>query len=391
MFTPGRLLLLIIGLLVIVLLAIPAPDERNQGAALSMRSATPRGARGLHDVLRRLGFPVEQRLLPMRQGLDTQAVFVVLDPPMPLTTTEIHRLLQTVRAGASLLALPSPAGQLADSLGVAREQEAVARAADERRRVTDVNSAVLERRWLRHVLRKHTHPPDTTRVYRPPAGALTFDSVRTERGTEPIIVGFPLGRGRVVVAAEPDLFSNFVFREGNAAVRVVRLLEWLQAGNAKRPIIFDEYHHGFGSHANTRVVTTRALTRTGAGRTVLQLAAAGLLLLFALGVRPVKPRARTRIERRSALEHVGALARAYATVRAHARATRLLVRGLRRRHGGLRGPRDEVAYLKALAEHNPEVSGAVQLLANTMEGRPAAPDGEAVTAAILRIERAITS
>ena len=99
---------------------------------------------------------------------------------------------------------------------------------------------------------------------------------------------------------------------------MIRRFRWCACWNgcrraiARGRIVFDEYHHGFGTHANTRAVTVRALTRTGAGRTVLQLALAGLLLLLALGVRPVKPQPRHSIERRSALEHVGALARAYA-------------------------------------------------------------------------------
>jgi hypothetical protein len=88
---------------------------------------------------------------------------------------------------------------------------------------------------------------------------------------------------------------------------------------------------------------------------------------------------------------VGALARAYATVRANARATRLLVRGLRRRHAGLRGPRDESAYLKAIAEAHPEVADDVQMLSATMNGQDSAPGNATVTTAILRIERAITS
>ena len=68
-------------------------------------------------------------------------------------------------------------------------------------------------------------------------------------------------------------------------------------------------------------------------------------------------------------------------MKANARATRLLVRGLRRRHAGLRGPRDEVAYLKAIAETNPELAADVQLLAQTMDRDESAPAGAAVTTA----------
>ena len=70
---------------------------------------------------------------------------------------------------------------------------------------------------------------------------------------------------------------------------------------------------------------------TASGRLLLQLAAAGLILLVALAPRAIPPRDVERIERRSPLEHVDALARAYGQVGATATATTRLVRGLRRR------------------------------------------------------------
>jgi hypothetical protein len=155
--------------------------------------------------------------------------------------------------------------------------------------------------------------------------------------------------------------------------------------------VFDEYHQGFGRHASAMRVARRALLRTPPGRVALQLAAAALLLLIAVAVRPIRPRPRQRIERRSPLEHVTALARAYREVRATDRATRLLVRGVRRRHGGQPSRLDEPAWLRALAERHPVVARDVGVLIGSMAGRPGTHSPETITTAIRHIEQVIST
>src|SRR5690606_14063328 len=123
------------------------------------------------------------------------------------------------------------------------------------------------------------------------------------------------------------------------------------------------------------------------GRMLLQIGAAGLLLLVAVGARPVRPRPPTRIERRSPLEHVHALARAYEAVGLVVRAARLLGRGLRRRHGGHGAPRDEVAYLNALALRHPALAADIATVAAALDRDRTTPDAAAVAAAIHNIER----
>jgi hypothetical protein len=226
------------------------------------------------------------------------------------------------------------------------------------------------------------------RVYAPPAEATVFDRLGTDLGSEPTIAGLPFGRGRIVFVADPDLFRNAIVRNGDAAVQVVRLVEWLADGNARERIVFDEYHQGFGMQASAMRVARRTLVETRAGRVVFQLAIAALVLLLAVGVRPIRPRPRTRFQRRSPLEHVGALARAYAAVHAGGRAARLLVRGLRRRTAGTRGAGDEVAFLQRVADRHPEVVDDVAKLTRSMEQDDTA--GDDVTAAIVRVERALT-
>jgi hypothetical protein len=215
-------------------------------------------------------------------------------------------------------------------------------------------------------------------------------------GWRPAVVGLPLGRGRVVAVADPDLLRNDVLRvcRWNAGVLAVRALEWL-GEPAGRRLVFDEYHHGYGSHADPLGATGRALVRTPPGRLALQLAAAGLVLLAAAGIRPVAPAARRPIERRSPLEHVGALARAYEQVGATRLAARRLVRGLRRRHGvgaqrlggeGAGGADADASFLRQTAARRPALAEDVRRLERALaEG--AREDLAAVGEAAARIDR----
>jgi len=78
----------------------------------------------------------------------------------------------------------------------------------------------------------------------------------------------------------------------------------------------------------------QALTEVPAGRALAQAGLAALVLLAAFAPRALPPAAERRAERRSPLEHVGALAGAYREARATRLVARRLARGLRRRYGG---------------------------------------------------------
>src|SRR4029450_6670951 len=115
----------------------------------------------------------------------------------------------------------------------------------------------------------------------PPAGSKTLASVKTVNGLLadrlPAAIGFPLGRGRVVVAADPDLLRNDVLRvcEWGADVAAVRILEYVSdsapGGGRRQRLVFDEYHQGYGEQPGTMRGIFRYLARTGSGHLVLQL------------------------------------------------------------------------------------------------------------------------
>ena len=119
------------------------------------------------------------------------------------------------------------------------------------------------------------------------------------------------------------------------------------------------------------------LVGTGSGRTLFQLLAAGLILLLAAAPRLIPPRDPESIERRSPLEHVDALGRAYAQVGATRSATARLVRGVRRRvaggatRGGSAGPGPDAsddAFLDRAARDAPRIAGDVALIKKALHG-----------------------
>jgi hypothetical protein len=198
-------------------------------------------------------------------------------------------------------------------------------------------------RKVRFALTSRRALPRDTVVF---LGVLTTEKLTLRR--RPAVLGLPLGRGRVIAMADPWIVRNQLLDEDELVLLPERMLEWT-APSPKARIVFDEYHHGMGRHASVIAAMQRALGDTPVGRAGLQVMLAGLVLLIALGTRPIAPRARMRVERRSPFEHVGALARAYSQVGATRLAARRLVRGLRRRHGGGNRVEDDAAFLRRVA------------------------------------------
>jgi hypothetical protein len=200
------------------------------------------------------------------------------------------------------------------------------------------------------------------------------------------VVGIPFGDGRIVIAADPGRFTNETLRRGLRAVPVVRSIEWV-APDPDTPLIFDEYHHGYRETDDGLMsAALEMVARAPLGRSLLQLCAAALVLLAAVAQRPIRPTRRDRIERRSPLEHVTALSRAYEIAAARARATRLLVHGLQRRHARAVGTRDPESFLARVATRHPGVAQDIDIVTSAMAGN-AAYSAADIAASINAIER----
>jgi len=417
----------LIALLVLAVLIAPGDEEDQPSVSLSTHGTGEWNANGVYAVLKALSRTVEQRETPMRAPLDSAAVYVVLLPPDPLSGRDVSALLDAVRRGAALVTVAERGERLSDSLHieaaytgsfgalraspdtlygaehedhggygpagtVPEPQESAAldtgglparlRAA---MRATHGENARAFHSYLRPTVASDT---DSTRVF--PSDTVTLLSATLVR-THPVVMGRTIGRGRVVVIADGNFLRNGVMSRGDAAVLFTRLLAWADT-TGTLPVVFDEYHQGYGDHGGLGSVISRALTRTVAGRATLQVAIAALILLLAVSVRPIAPVPPVVIERRSPLEHVGALARAYARIGATRLAARRLVRGLRRRHPlAATGALDDDGYLALVRARAPGTSEDAALLARAIRTPLPAAEFVRAGAAIDHIERILTS
>ncbi len=402
-------------LVIVSILLSPEQTPVDREGRLTTYAASPGAARGTYEVSQRLGWKVSRRVTPLTRPLDTAAVYAILDPPIPLSLNETRTMLDAVRRGAGLVYVVENGSPLSDSLRVRHSDTGYTAPRGARDSAAcpgrDSPAATMwydQRVHLYALQATAPMPSDTAaflRLRRSAPGQRSDSSSSsvsaTTRRPPYAAVGFPFGRGRVVAVADPDVFRNDVVRVCRWGIgrQVVGMLDWA-FGGGRPPLVFDEYHQGFGPHASVTRAMAHFLVRTPSGRTVAQVAAAALVLLLALAVRPIVPRERSSIERRSPLEHVAALARAYEQIGASRVAARRLARGLRRRHaagawtriaeGDGRTMDVDAAFLTAVAARYPGAARDVARLRDAEERRVTAVELVAVAQSVERIDGAMT-
>ncbi|MES3034555.1 MAG: hypothetical protein V4813_11225 [Gemmatimonadota bacterium] len=429
-------------LMVLIVLLTPVKDDDGDDRLTTTRFGDG-NARLVADLTRRLGWPVRIPSSPLRGTLDTTVIYAVFDGPTPMSLADRNALLQATRRGARLLLAPQARTPwpLYDSLGlhIGKAGLVTPQPLGECPRETDPLSSLRVRTRM---LTFDTVPRrgESGRPRVPyPAGARTLlasdlrgvpgqsddddDSTSSDEqrrvpptprsdtatGTggdsskiaarrrpaikndapqlRPTMVAFPLGLGRVVALADPDVLRTDQVRNCamGGALSIVRGLEYLSDGT-RRPVVFAE-HYQLVSRDGPAVVLREWLLGSALGRLVLTLLAAALILLLARGRRTLAPVYRQREERRSALEHVDALATAWQTVRGTRTVARLLARGIRRRHAAGRWRTlDDAAFLAALAERHPAVADDVSRLTRAIEVAPAPSDLPALRQAAAHID-----
>ncbi len=410
----------IVALVVLVALLTPVQDDGTE-TRLTTRTYAAGGARLTADLARRLGWPTRSRDVALTGPLDTSVIYAVFDGPVALRAAEVGTLLVAVRAGASLLVAPAangaspildslrlttrrsgpvelhplgecPAGT--DALGALRLRTnmltfdtitAARRRRSEGRAVVPLppGSVALLSSTIVRERRDEATPdsiaPDSAGREPPPA--------INDTTLEPTVIAFPFGRGRIVALADPDVLRTAQVRSctmGSALI-MVRALEFLSPGG-RRPVVFTEYYQTAQTDGPT-VVLREWLTRSRLGRATLTLMAAGLLLLLARGRRTLAPVYRDREERRSALEHVDALATAWRSVRGTRTVARMLARGIRRRHAAGRWRSlDDATFLAALAERHPAIADDAARLTAAIDAPLSPADLPALRAAAAHID-----
>jgi hypothetical protein len=402
---PKVVLPIVAAAILVVALLTPEPTSGRSGdSRLSSRLTSSQGAAVLYELAERLGWQPSQRLTDSIPLGDTTAVHLVLDPALPLSALETRELLDRVRRGAGLVYVLG-GGPLADSLRVRAALGSAGRlVAEDTSRCNERGESVLSdglpfwpdgQTYILAVQWRGAAPPGVETL------ASVRDGINVQSREGPAAVGFPFGRGRVVVVADPDLLRNDVLRvcRWGADVAAVRILEYVSAdppgGGRRDRLVFDEYHQGFGEQPGTFRGIVRFLSGTKSGHLVLQLAGAGLVMLLAIGPRILPPRPTDRIERRSPLEHVDALARAYRAVGATRTATLRLLLGVRRRVeqslGAGASSAGDAAFLDWALTRAPARAADVELIRRALAQPVGRRDLEAVGAALNRLEIALTS
>jgi hypothetical protein len=366
-FTPLRVLSVVVVLLVLFIILAPQPTS-DTGAAFSSYAAGAGGTRALYETLGRLGFAVGRNEKPLASALDSSAVYVLIQPAQPLTAVEENQLISAVRKGA-VLAFTAGDDSFADSLGFKNGtppndyytlgQTTVAGGNPPEDSVADIRSAFQTVFPISATVASVTDTDNQTYLWIDPKRDKNTATDSSQLAS--LVLGHRVGRGYAVIIAPAAILVNQLIRNPRPAIAIVRALEFadtsLPSHSRARRIIFDEYHHGSGSHADVVAAVERALTTTAVGRTVIQLIAAALVLLLAFAVRPLAPVSDPPISRRSPLEHVGALAYAYTQVNARSLGADRLVRGLRRRHPlGLPRSLPNSYYLSVLRDRLPTAS-----------------------------------
>ncbi|MEP6781260.1 MAG: hypothetical protein ABJC26_15290, partial [Gemmatimonadaceae bacterium] len=208
-------------------------------------------------------------------------------------------------------------------------------------------------------------------------------------------------------ASDPDAFRNDAIRDcrNRLDLTVVHAMEYLRGGsfNSRNRIAFDEYHQNTGITAGVMATVRRYLGGTPSGHAVLQLCIAGLLLMLAYATRTLSPRdLGDRVERRSPLEHVDALSRAYMQVGASRTAVTRLLSGLRRRmeRGTGRNPANAARrgaskdggeeFLARISSVKPALSTDVNTVRHALNNKVNNTELLEVGRAIERIEAALT-
>ncbi len=386
---------------------------RSGDPRLSTLSTEALGASLAYDLAGRLGWRVERQ---MRAGMpsDPAAIHAILSPAIPLRVTEVNALLTHVRnGGGAIVVLGRGTASLSDSLKlrVGAAGNAVAVESDSGSCRPRGRARAFTHLWygatpqLLSIERFGPAPVELeTFVWTEPSSPAMTDPARRRAMT-----GYRYGAGRLVVAADPDLFRNDALRdcESGFDVAFVRALEFLRAGGSspgpRDLVVFDEYHQGHGAHPGTLSAAALYLRDRPSGRLLAQLVVAGIVLLLAMAPRTVAPRADTRLERRSPLEQVDALARAYERVGATRTAAARLIRGVRRRTEqqkrglGLGGSHhrtalgdDESAWLTRIAARFPRLDEDVTLARLALERSLSTRVFATLGPALHRIETTLT-
>jgi hypothetical protein len=171
---------------------------------------------------------------------------------------------------------------------------------------------------------------------------------------QPVLVSFDKGRGRIILSATAQPFSNLALKEPAIASLVINLIG---LGPHRNKVWFDEWHHGLHVSSGHIVGPDQWLRQTPLGHALLFVVGAVFLALLLQGRafgRPVPLPG--ELKRRGPLEHVTAIAN-LSRKAGHRNAVMGQYYSYLKRHLGRRYSLDpslpDADYVKTLAGYNP--------------------------------------
>ncbi len=330
---PRTELALALGLVTTLGLIVTAVGSRgarpeDEDVRRSTYLAGPFGARGYAEAAERLGIRVVRHRGRTRELIDAGAaapgtIYAVLDPAAALSPLDGLELTGVAGAGGSLILAGRGSASAIACYGYAL-QPLPGRPALVAGDTVEIWSRIAQ--LPDSVARRRSLLDDGSDVACGPIPARAETLLTTLEGAPVAVRLYPDSGGTVTLVADGRLFANRALRETGAGEFALGLL----AGRADR-LIVDEYHQGFGPGGGMFAALRAWLARSPWGWAVLHLATVAVIALLAAAVRFGPARFVISRRRRSALEHVRALANALAAARGHDEAVALLIRGLRRR------------------------------------------------------------
>ena len=275
-----------------------AEEDRETAPDPSTYNARGSGGKGLYLWLQALGVRVRRWEHPLLELPEEATVLLVLGPRLPLEEPELKALEEWVRGGGVLFLADDTVGaplagawEGAPALHFGLRPRPAGRPATLRpafpaRYVEGVETIRPERR----VRFQRRAPQGWAPLFADEAG----DVVAIKR----------LGRGTLIVLADPGIFSNARLETAGHARLALNIV---QAHAGKGTVLVDEFHHGHGYQGTF----TRYLRGTAVPWMAAQAALVFLALLLARGTRFGPPLPPPRGTRASSLEYVAALGDLY--------------------------------------------------------------------------------
>ena len=285
----------------------------------------PEGARAWADALELLGVPVDRfrRRMTALPAPAAQELLAVLAPAAPLTTLDGMRLNAWQQGGGSVLA--AGAGAAAYYACFQLETQERFRASAQLGGDSIAVHAILAP--ARADKSQGPLGGSSASGAQCEAGKYQMDTLLATTSGEPVALRItPDSGGVALLVADGELFSNRAIRESKAGEFALGLV----VGTYSH-VLVDEYHQGFGPGGSIFQAARRWLTEAPAGWAIMQVFLVGVIGMLAGAVRFGPARRVIQRRRRSAMEHVHALATALAAADGYEVAVSLVVRGLRRR------------------------------------------------------------